>query len=75
MTTHKEFPLSPDDLRSIADTIDGLTKLMFDKNGGWRLPEGVATVPLPILHPDAHDDTEVIGHAIIDDGWVGFRFG
>lgn len=73
-------PLSANDLRAVAKLIDRSEKLLWDKDGLFKLddvPGGALTgeFRVPVLLPDSiNDGTELsyIGHLIADDGWMGF---
>ncbi len=68
------FPLSPDDLREVADTIEKLTEVLFDANGEWALPENIGEFSIPLNRPGNYGHTDIIGYAVIDDGQIGFSF-
>lgn len=65
-------PLGSDDLRAIADTIDELYKFLIDVDV-YRKPfnsDTIGDVTIEILRPG---DTEIVGFAVLEDGWIGFR--
>lgn len=61
--------LTVEDLRTIATSLAEWDRLLFDKNGDYR--ERASLVRrVEVMRPE---DTEVIGHFVLEDGWVGFQ--
>lgn len=65
------IPLSPDDLRTLADAVEAWGKALIDENGEY-LPFTVTAHSLELQAPNT---AEVIGHLVFEDGWIGFEFG
>lgn len=68
------YPLSPDDLRTLADDLDTINRVLFNDDGDCTLPETVGAFALPLKRPDSVGNEAIIGYAVMDDGWVGFGF-
>ncbi len=69
------LPLSPDDLRAIADTIEHMTSVIFSgTDGEWALGTDIGEFSIPLNRPANYGHTDIIGYAVIDDGWIGFSF-
>lgn len=63
--------LTADDLIEIAKTQKKLGRLFYDKDGNYK--DVAAYIQrIEVLQPDG---TDVIGHFILEDGWVSFEFG
>jgi hypothetical protein len=60
-------PLSASDLRRIAKSLDDFERLLLGPNGYRERAELVTRIE--IMRPD---DTEVIGHLVLVDEWIGF---
>lgn len=68
-----DIPLSSEDLRGIADTIDELNGFFVDSPRGiYKEPiqTKVGQITIEIYRPDTDD---VIGYAAFDDAWIGFK--
>lgn len=64
------FPLSHEDMSNIAKQQKRLERVFFDKEGNYK--ENANYVgKIEVLRPDGDD---VIGHFILEDGWLGFEF-
>ena len=71
MSIYDDFstPLTVSDLEEIAKTLRRWERRLIDKEGAWtQLAENISRIE--VLRPD---DSAVIGHIVLDDGWVGFR--
>lgn len=60
-------PLSADDLRHIAKHLAEFERLLVGPNGYRARSELVTRIE--VMRPD---DTEVIGHFVLQDEWLGF---
>jgi hypothetical protein len=69
-----DVPLSGDDLRHIADVIDKLNEFFINEAGEYKEPfqsEYIGDVRIPIGRLDI--PTKIVGHAVLDAGWIGFK--
>lgn len=60
-------PLSADDLRRIAKSLSDFERLLYDAGGYKARAEFITRIE--VTRPD---DSEVIGHFTLEDGWLGF---
>lgn len=65
-------PLSSDDLRSLADMLDGWNRTLINKDGEYKSFANFVQ-SLVIQLDDGLSD--VIGHLSFEDGWIGLEFG
>ena len=75
-----DVPLGAGELRQIAGLIEDLTQFLLNDEGEYRGPFGgeqslIGVVELPVHRPvDGYIGTQpIIGHAVLEDGWIGFR--
>lgn len=65
------YPLTHEDLTEIAKRQKNLERIFFDKDGNYK--EASNLISKIVVHrPDDMDD--VIGHFVLNDGWLGFEF-
>ena len=67
------LPLSPDDLRDIAGTIEALTGILYS-DGEWALGADIGEFSIPLTRPGNYGHADTIGYAVLQDGWIGFSF-
>lgn len=67
--SYQEVPFSADDLRAIADQVDRFSDFLIQDG---EYPKGDLTIYIAIQRPDTFD-SQVIGHIVCEDGWLGFQ--
>lgn len=65
------FPFTSEDLRRIAKSLDEWNRLLINSKTADYRPRAELISRIAVTRPD---DTEVVGHFVLDDGWVGFEF-
>lgn len=74
-----DVPLGPDEVRQIADLLDKLTDFFLDDQAEYKAPfhplAPNAEVEIGDVTIEIKRSTggSVIGYAVLDDGWIGFK--
>ena len=62
-------PLAVADIEEIAKTLRRWERRLVDKRGAYtQLADNLSRIEIMRL-----DDDHIIGHIVLEDGWVGFR--
>ncbi|MGG7510972.1 hypothetical protein [Plantibacter sp. YIM 135249] len=65
-------PFTADDLRRVAKSLEEWERLLIKRGTGEYAPRAELITRIEVTRPDGGD--EVIGHFVLDDGWLGFAF-
>jgi hypothetical protein len=65
-------PFTAEDLERIAKSLREWERLLLDRDAEYRARAELVN-SIEVTRPD--DGTEVIGRFVLEDGWVGMRFG
>lgn len=68
-----DVPMSGEDLRYVAKVIEDLAELLIDtETGTYKFDnDAIGNFRIPINAQYLND--QVMGYAILDDGWIGFQ--